>query len=81
MTSDDFAKTVAKNSFWHLDWDGTTANTNTGFVARKAFTDGAANVNDIISLNWCSSYEELEDKCSQKCNFSLTLNYKMNFNW
>ena len=33
--SDDYSRSVGKNSFWYLDTDGTTANTNTGFEARR----------------------------------------------
>ena len=32
--SDDFSRSVAKNSFWYLDTDSTTADTNTGFESR-----------------------------------------------
>ena len=69
--SDDYSRSVAKNSFWYLDTEDTTANTNTGFEARrlltKASTDavvaqGGQNVNVIISLNRYSFFEELEGK-------------------
>ena len=36
--SDDYSRSVGKNSFWYLDTDGTTANTNTGFEARRILT-------------------------------------------
>lgn len=58
---DDLDRTVAKNSLWYLDTDGTTANANLDFEARKLLTQrigeggGAANaskdVNVIIPLN------------------------------
>ena len=58
--SDDYSRFVAKNSLWYLDTNNTTANTNTGFEARKLLTQPAADdalnaggkdVNVIISLN------------------------------
>ena len=33
--SNDYSRSVAKNSLWYLDTNNTTANTNTGFEARK----------------------------------------------
>ena len=58
--SDDYSRFVAKNSLWYLDTNNTTANTKTGFEARKLLTQPAADdalnaggkdVNVIISLN------------------------------
>ena len=60
--SDDYSRSTAKNSFWYLDTDGTTANTNTGFEARRLLTVGNHDVNVIIPLNRYSFFEELEDK-------------------
>ena len=40
--SDDYSRSVVKNSLWYLDNDNTTANTNTGFQARKLLTQAAA---------------------------------------
>ena len=40
--SDDYIRSVAKNSLWHLDTDSTTANTNKGFEARKLLKQAAA---------------------------------------
>ena len=68
--SDDFSRSVAKNSFWYLDTDATTANTNAGFEARRLQTQavrndgggGAKNINAIIPLNRFAFFEELEDK-------------------
>ena len=39
--SDDFSRSVAKNSFWYLDTDGTTANTNLGYESRRVLTQAA----------------------------------------
>ena len=59
-----------QNSLWYLDTDSTTANTNTGFEARRLLTQannnngsgGAKDVNVIIPWNRYSFFEELEDK-------------------
>ena len=37
--SDDYSRSVAKNSLWNLDTDATTANTNIGFEARRLLTN------------------------------------------
>ena len=69
--SDDYSRSVAKNSLWYLDTNNTTANTNTGFEGRRLLTEannnngggGAKDVNVIILLNRYSFFfEELEDK-------------------
>ena len=68
--SDDFSRSVAKNSFWYLDTDDTTANTNAGFEARRLQTQavnndgtgGPKSINAIIPLNRFSFFGELEDK-------------------
>ena len=65
--SDDFSRSVAKNSFWYLDTNTTTANTNAGFEARRGQTQavqnngngGAKNINVLIPLNRFSFFEEL----------------------
>ena len=57
--SDDFSRSVGKNSFWYLDTDNTTANTNLGFEARRILTKahqndgngGSKPINEIIPLN------------------------------
>ena len=60
--SDDFSRSVAKNSLWYLDTNGTTANTNTGFEARRLLTTGLNDVNVLIPLNRYSFFEELESR-------------------
>ena len=71
--SDDYSRSVAKNSYWYLDTNHLFANTNqnTGFEARTLLTkaraddavaEGGQNVNVIIPLNRCSFFEELEEK-------------------
>ena len=66
--SDDYSRSVAKNSFWYLDTDNTTADTNKGFEARRLLTKeqvanaGAPDINVIIPLNRYGFFEELEDR-------------------
>ena len=62
--SDDYSRSVAKNSLWYLDTSHQipNANQNTGFEARRLLTTGNNNVNIIIPLNRYSFFEELEDK-------------------
>ena len=73
--SDDFSRSVAKNSLWYLDTDATTANTNTGLEARRLLTQ-AGNVNVIIPLNRWSFFEELNDKMlvPMQLQFNIELN-------
>ena len=82
--SDDYSRSVAKNSLWYLDTDNTTANTNTGFEASRLLTQasnnnsggGAKDVNVIIPLNRYSFFEELEDKMlvPMQLQFNIELN-------
>ena len=82
--SDDYSRSVAKNSFWYLDTDGTTANTNTGFEARRILTQAAQNnggggvksINEMIPLNRYSFFQELERKMlpPMQLTIELTLN-------
>ena len=68
--SDDFSKSSAKNNFWFLDTEDSTANTNLGFEKRRFLTQakqnngggGAKSINEIIPLNRYSFFEELEDQ-------------------
>ena len=81
--SDDFSRSVAKNSFWYLDTNATTANTNVGFESRRVLTQavqnngngGAKNINVLIPLNRFSFFEELEDKMlvPMQLQFEITL--------
>ena len=83
--SDDYSRSVAKNSLWYLDTDGTTANTNLGFEARHELTkaeaddqlaDGGKNINVIIPLNRWSFFEELNDRMlvPMQLQFNIELN-------
>ena len=66
--SDDFSRSVAKESFWYLDTAARTeiaednAAYNEGYAARRTYTATAADVKVIILLNRYSFFEELEDK-------------------
>ena len=71
--SDDFSRSVAKDSFWYLDVANAdmTAAGNTGFEARRNLSkrvgegggeEAAKDINVIIPLNRYSFFEELYDK-------------------
>ena len=82
--SDDYSRSVAKNSFWYLDSDGTTAATNIGYELRRILTQavqnngggGAKSINETIPLNRYSFFEELERKMlpPMQLTIELTLN-------
>ena len=83
--SDDYSRSVGKNSLWYLDTDGTTADTNTGFEARRLLTKaarddalavGGKDVNVLIPLNRWSFFEELNDKMlvPMQLQFNIELN-------
>jgi len=79
--SDDFSRSVAKNSFWYLDTEDSTANTNLGFEERRVLTQarqndgngGAKSINETIPLNRYSFFEELEDKMLPPMQLTLEL--------
>ena len=76
--SDDYSRSVAKDSLWYLDVDNTSADTNAGFQARKLLmtsADGLLNVNTIIPLNRYSFFEELEGRilAPMQLEFNITL--------
>ena len=61
--SDDYSRTVAKNSLWYLDTSDTAVLAdNTGFAGRQLLTRGNKNVNVVIPLNRYGFFEELEDR-------------------
>ena len=82
--SNDFSKSVAEKTFWYLDTENSTANTNSGFEARRILTQanqnngggGAKTVNELIPLNRYSFFEELEDKMlpPMQLEFEIDLN-------
>ena len=82
--SDDFSRSVAKNSLWYLDTDASTENTNIGYEARRLLTKAAADdalnvgrdVNVLIPLNRWSFFEELNDKMlvPMQLQFNIELN-------
>ena len=73
--SDDYSRSVAKNSLWYLDTDNTTADTNLGFEARRLVTQ-AGDANVIIPFNRWSFFEELNDK--MLVPMQLQLNIELN---
>ena len=83
--SDDYSRSVGKNSLWYLDTTDTTAVGNSGFEARRLLTKAAAddalanggkNINVIIPLNRWSFFEELNDKMlvPMQLQFNIELN-------
>ena len=82
--SDDYSRSVAKNSFWYLDTNSTAADTNLGLEAHRILTQavqddgggGARSVNETIPLNRYSFFEELERKLlpPMQLTIELTLN-------
>ena len=62
--SDDYSRSVAKNSLWYLDTSDviTLAANNSGFEQRRLLTENNSDVNVIIPLNRYSFFEELEDR-------------------
>ena len=83
--SDDYSRSVGKNSLWYLDTNATTANTNIGYEARRLLTKaarddalaaGGKDVNVLIPLNRWSFFEELNDKMlvPMQLQFNIELN-------
>ena len=61
--SDDYSRSVAKNSLWYLDTATTAVDAdNTGFASRRALTSGSKQVNVKIPINRYSFFEELEGR-------------------
>ena len=74
--SDDFGRSVAKNSLWYLDTDATSANTNSGYQARKLLMTDAnvlKDVNVIIPLNRYSFFEELNERILVPMQLELSI--------
>ena len=74
--SDDFGRSVAKNSLWYLDTDATSANTNSGYQARKLLMTDAndmKDVNVIIPLNRYSFFEELHERILVQMQLELNI--------
>ena len=75
--SDDYSRTVAKNSLWYLDTDGTSdAATNPNFEARRLLTSDRKLVDVTIPLNRYSFFEELEGRMlpPMQLTFEIDLN-------
>ena len=60
--SDDYARSVAKNSLWYIDTDATSDDTNIGLELRRLLTASRQLVNVSIPLNRYSFFEELEGR-------------------
>ena len=61
--SDDYSRSVAKNSFWYLDTATTAVDAdNLGFASRRALTSNRKQVNVKIPINRYSFFEELEGR-------------------
>ena len=80
--SDDYARSVAKNSFWYLDLaDSTVAAENANFEIRRLLTRGVANdgtgagkeVNLTIPLNRYSFFETLEGRLLPPMQLTIEL--------
>ena len=80
--SDDYARSVAKNSFWYLDLaDSTVAAENANFEIRRLLTRGVANdgtgagkeVNVTIPLNRYSFFETLEGRLLPPMQLTIEL--------
>ena len=74
--SDDYGRSVAKNSLWYLDTTGTNVLTdNAGFGARHTLCTDLKDVNVIIPLNRYSFFEELENRMlvPMQLQFSIQL--------
>ena len=79
--SNDFSKTISTTSFWFLDTEDSTANTNLGFEARRVLTQarqndgngGAKSVHDKIQLNRYSFFEALEDEMLPPMQLTIEL--------
>ena len=76
--SDDFGRSVAKNSFWYIDTSddnrGVVAGTNSGFLARRLLTATDKDVNVIIPLNRYSFFEELESRMLPPMQIQFEIN-------
>ena len=78
--SDDYSRTVAKNTFWYLDSNDSTeirpaqATYNYGFHARQVLTSDNKAVNVTIPLNRYSFFEELEGRMLPPIQLDFEIN-------
>jgi len=75
--SDDYSRSVAKNSFWYLDTGAIALDArNVGFASRRALTSNRKQVNVKIPLNRCSFFEQLEGRIlpPMQLTFEIELN-------
>ena len=86
--SDDFSRSVAKDSFWYLDVAAAdmTAAGNTGFEARRNLSKSGANdvakdINVIIPINRYSFFEELYDKMLVPMQLEFNIELQNDAEW
>ena len=82
--SNGYGKSMGTDSFWYLDTEDSTANTNLGFEKRRILTQarqnngngGAKSINETIPLNRYSFFEKLGKNMlpPMQLTFELTLN-------
>ena len=76
--SEDFSRSVAKNQFWYLDTDATTATdnnaTNFGMRERALLSHEGLIVKTIIPLNRYSYFEGLSDKLLPPLQLEFEIN-------
>ena len=78
--SDDYSRTVAKNTFWYLDSNDSTeirpaqATYKSGFHARQTLTANNSLVNVTIPLNRYSFFEELEGRMLPPMQLDFEIN-------
>ena len=74
--SDDFSRSVDKNSFWYLDTGGVkdTAANNQGFELSRLLTRDLQEINTIIPLNRYGFFEELEDRILPPMQLQFEIN-------
>ena len=85
--SDDFSRSVAKDQFWYLDTDATTATdanaTNLGMRSRALLSHGGKMVQTTIPLNRYSFFEGLSDRLlpPMQLEFLITLQNDRELNY
>ena len=76
--SDDYSRSVAKNQFWYLDIDTTTATdgnaSNTGMRSRALLSHQGETVKTIIPLNRYSFFESLSDRLLPPIKLEFEIN-------
>ena len=72
--SEDYARSIAKNSLWYLDTaDSTVAAANHNLEWRRLLTADSADVDVTIPLNRYSFFEELEGRMLPPMQLAIEL--------